>query len=234
MKMKLTLISDTHNKHNRITQDLPGGDILLHAGDISSMGYEHEILPFVFWFNKLEQYKHKAFIAGNHDWGFQNNVENVKDIVNLYDGVKYLQDSVMLVDNGDDKPIKIWGSPWQPEFYDWAFNLPRNGEELKSKWDMIPDDTDILITHGPAWGFLDDVEGRRGIHLGCELLAERIKEIKPKIHVCGHIHTGYGHYFDGHTHFFNAAVLNEQYLYGHTPWHIEWDPVTNEIEFVKG
>lgn len=232
--MKLTLISDTHNKHNKLNQDLPGGDLLLHAGDISSMGYEHEINGFVYWFNKLEQYKHKAFIAGNHDWGFQNNVENVKDIVNLYEGVNYLEDSVFLVDNGTDKPVKVWGSPWQPEFYDWAFNLPRNGEELKSKWDLIPDDIDILITHGPAWGFLDDVEGRRGTHLGCELLTEKIKQIKPKIHVCGHIHSGYGHYFDGHTHFFNAAVLNEQYLYGHTPWHIEWDPITNEIEFVKG
>jgi len=232
MKLKLTLISDTHNKHNKLNQDLPGGDLLLHAGDISSMGYEHEILNFVVWLKKLEQYKNKAFIAGNHDWGFQNNVEKVKDIVNLYESVNYLEDSVLLVDNGTDKPIKVWGSPWQPEFYDWAFNLPKNGEELKSKWDLIPNDIDILVTHGPAWGLLDDVEGRRGQHLGCELLAEKIKQIKPKIHVCGHIHSGYGHYFDGHTHYFNAAVLNEQYLYSQSPWHIEWDPITNEIEFV--
>jgi len=70
MKYKLTLISDTHNKHNRITQDLPGGDIILHCGDISSMGYEHEIEGFAHWFNKLDNYDHKIFIAGNHDWGF--------------------------------------------------------------------------------------------------------------------------------------------------------------------
>jgi Icc-related predicted phosphoesterase len=96
---------------------------------------------------------------------------------------------------------------------------------------MIPEGIDILITHGPAWGMLDDVEGRRGQHLGCELLAKRIKQNKPKIHICGHIHSGHGHYFEGHTHYFNASVLDEQYLYGHTPWQIEWDPITNEINF---
>ena len=101
-----------------------------------------------------------------------------------------------------------------------------------AKWDAIPTTTDILVTHGPAYGFLDDVEGRKGEHLGCELLADKIKLLKPKIHVCGHIHTGYGHYFDGHTHFFNASVLNEQYLYAHTPWNIEWDPITNEVVFL--
>jgi hypothetical protein len=139
---------------------------------------------------------------------------------------------MITIQDGDKPEIKIWGSPWQPEFYNWAFNLPKNGEELKAKWDMIPEGIDILITHGPAWGFLDDVEGNRGIHLGCELLAERIKAVKPKIHICGHIHTGHGHYFDGTTHYFNASVLNEQYLYGHTPWQIEWDPITNEINFL--
>ena len=133
---------------------------------------------------------------------------------------------------GGGPEVKIWGSPWQPEFYNWAFNLPRNGDELKAKWDMIPDDIDILITHGPAWGILDDVEGRRGYHLGCELLAERIKQIKPKIHICGHIHSGYGHYYDGHTHYFNAAVLNERYLYSHMPWNVDWNPITNEIVFL--
>ncbi len=129
--------------------------------------------------------------------------------------------------------VRIYGSPWQPEFFNWAYNLPRNGEELKAKWDAIPDNTDILVTHGPAWGFLDDVEGRRGDHLGCELLAERIKAIKPKIHVCGHIHSGYGHYYDGHTHYFNASVLNERYNYAHEPWHFEWDNITNEITWLK-
>jgi len=235
--MILTIISDTHNKHKHITADLKGGDLLIHGGDLSSMGYEHEIREFAKWFNGLNNYHHKVFIAGNHDWGFQNNVEKVKSILSEYDTINYLQDDFITV--GDSDPhdpnvntVKIWGSPWQPEFYNWAFNLPKNGEELKAVWDMIPEDIDILITHGPAWGMLDDVEGRRGDHLGCELLAERIKQIKPKIHICGHIHTGYGHYYDGHTHYFNASMLNEQYLYSHSPWHIDWNPLTNEIKFL--
>jgi Icc-related predicted phosphoesterase len=229
--MKITFISDTHTKHKHITKDLPGGDLLIHAGDMSSMGYEHEIREFCKWFDSIDNYDHKIFIAGNHDWGFQNNAEKAMQIVNSYKTVDYLQDDWLKVGD-DEQMVKVYGSPWQPEFYNWAFNLPKNGSELLEKWNGIPEDTDILITHGPAWGFLDDVEGRRGDHLGCELLAERIKTIKPKIHVCGHIHTGYGHYFDGHTHYFNAAVLNERYLYAHTPWNIDWDPITNKVTFL--
>jgi Icc-related predicted phosphoesterase len=230
--MILTIISDTHNKHNTIKGDLKGGDLLLHAGDLTSMGYEHEIVQFTSWFSRLETYKHKVFISGNHDWGFQNNVEKVKEIVDFYPTITYLQDQLHIVKDDNGTEVKIWGSPWQPEFYNWAFNLPRNGEELKAIWDMIPEDVDIVITHGPAWGQLDDVEGNRNVHLGCELLAERLKQIKPKIHICGHIHTGYGHYYDGHTHYFNAAVLNERYNYAHLPWHIDWNPITNEIQFL--
>ena len=232
MKYKLTLISDTHNKHNKLNGDLHGGDILLHAGDISSMGYEHEVQGFAKWYDNIDNYDHKVFIAGNHDWGFQNNVEKVKGLLTGYKSIDYIQDEMITIQDGDKPEVKIWGSPWQPEFYNWAFNLPRNGEELKAKWDMIPEGIDILITHGPSWGMNDDVEGRRGYHLGCELLAERIKQIKPKIFVCGHIHSGHGHYFDGNTHYFNAAVLDEQYLYGHTPWSFDWNPITNEISYL--
>jgi hypothetical protein len=154
------------------------------------------------------------------------------EIVNSFKTISYLQDETMNVGIGENPLVNIYGSPWQPEFYDWAFNLPKNGEELKSKWNAIPSNTDILITHGPAYGFLDDVTGRRGQHLGCELLRDKVLEIKPKIHVCGHIHTGWGHYFDGHTHFFNAAVLDERYINTQTPWDIEWDPITNEVKFL--
>ena len=236
--MKLTFISDTHNKHKLLTGDLPGGDILIHSGDISSMGYKHEIESFLTWFDKIDNYDTKVFIAGNHDWGFQTKPDQCRGLLTGYKTVDYLEDEelVLYLDgpNGDkpEENIRIYGTPWQPEFYNWAFNLSKNGPGLQSKWNMIPENTDILITHGPAYGFLDDVEGRRGQHLGCELLAERIKEIKPKIHLCGHIHTGYGHYFDGHTHYFNASVLNERYIYTQSPWNVDWNPITNEIVFM--
>ena len=234
--MKITFISDTHNKHNQVTSSLPGGDLLVHTGDISSMGYQHEIQQFLKWFNKLDNYTHKIFIAGNHDWGFQNNVEKVKDLLTDYQNVDYLEDDWIIVGDNDPhdvnvKTAKIYGSPWQPEFYNWAFNLPRNGEELKAKWDMIPMDTDILLTHGPAWGHLDTIVGQTE-NLGCELLSQRIEAIRPKIHVCGHIHTGYGYKFDGQTHFFNASVLNERYDFTQKPMTVDWNPDTNELTFV--
>jgi predicted phosphodiesterase len=232
--MIITFISDTHTKHRQVAATLPGGDLLIHSGDLMNSGYrKNDILEFLDWFDGIKGYDKKVFIAGNHDRYFEDRPDEIKDILADYPNIIYLEDQLVgIYDLDTDKSTKIWGSPWQPEFYDWAFNLPRQGKELKEKWDAIPEGIDILITHGPAWGFLDDVDGRRGDHLGCELLAERIKQIKPKIHVCGHIHSGYGHYFDGHTHYFNASVLNERYLYSHTPWTIDWDPITNEIKFV--
>jgi len=229
--MKITFISDTHNKHGLITKDLHGGDLLIHAGDISSMGYKHEIQSFCKWYNGLDNYTHKVFIAGNHDWGFQDHPEQTKEVVEFYKNITYLQDQIDVIGETTEDMVKIWGSPWQPEFYNWAFNLPRNGESLKAKWDLIPTDTDILITHGPAWGYVDKVIGTQ-TPLGCELLVSKIKEIKPKIHVCGHIHSGYGYYFDGNTHFINAAVLGENYNYTNEPMTVEWDPKTNEMVFL--
>jgi Icc-related predicted phosphoesterase len=230
--MKITFISDTHTKHKQVTSSLPGGDLLIHAGDLSSMGYEHEIQQFCKWFNSIEGYNHKTFIAGNHDWGFQDNHEKIMEIVNSYKNIDYLQDDMLMIGEDYDKMVKIWGSPWQPEFYNWAFNLPRQGEELKEKWNMIPTDIDILITHGPSWGNLDTVKFNPTFNLGCELLAEKIKVVKPKIHVCGHIHTGYGYKFDGDTHYFNAAILDEQYNFTQKPLTVDWNPETNEIEFL--
>jgi Icc-related predicted phosphoesterase len=236
--MIITFISDTHNKHKQIESSLQGGEFLIHAGDISSMGYKHEIQQFCKWFNSLTNYTHKIFIAGNHDWGFQINANEISEILNSYKTIDYLQDEMMTFyydgPNGDfpDKTIRVYGTPWQPEFCNWAFNLPRNGVELLEKWNVIPENIDILITHSPAWGILDDVEGRRGQHLGCELLIERIQAIRPKIHVCGHIHSGYGYYFDGYTHFINASVLNEQYIYTQKPLTIEWDRVTNKLTWL--
>ena len=242
--MKITLISDTHTKHMQIVSnntirssnqqlDLPGGDLLIHAGDFMNSGYNpSEAMQFFKWFDTIDNYDTKVFIAGNHDRWMQNEPEEARGILTGYKTIEYLEDELMSMYLDEEQGINIYGSPCQPEFYNWAFNLPRNGEKLKARWDAIPSNTDILVTHGPAWGFLDDVEGKRGQHLGCELLTDRIKEIKPKIHVCGHIHSGYGHYFDGHTHFFNASILDEQYRYTQMPWTFDWNPHTNEIEFL--
>lgn len=226
MKKKITFISDTHNKHKHLTSKgmgniLGSGDILVHAGDCTSMGYKHEINAFLDWFSNTD-FEHKIFIAGNHDFGFENNFE----IEQWYKdkGVIYLFDNDVTIDG-----IKFYGSPWQPEFYNWAFNLPR-GEELAQKWEQIPNDVDILITHGPAYGILDYAP--IGGHVGCEELYRKIVEVKPKIHVCGHIHDGYGQKTMGGIEFLNASVLNDRYEYAHKPIVIEYDTETKEIDYI--
>jgi Icc-related predicted phosphoesterase len=229
--MKITFISDTHNKHDQVTSSLPGGDLLIHAGDATSMGYSDEISDFLKWFNGLDNYTHKVFIAGNHDWGFQDRPDMCQELLKFFPKVSYLQDNLEVIGEDYATAVKIYGSPWQPEFYNWAFNLPRQGWELEVKWNGISPDTDILITHGPAWGHLDTVRGQTG-NLGCEVLSERLKSLKPKIHVFGHIHSGYGYKFDGDTHFFNAAVLDERYNFTHKPFTVELNRETNEIEFL--
>lgn len=197
--MQITTISDTHGKHAQLK--LPSGDILLHAGDISSKGNPAEIDDFLSWFEK-QDYKYKIFIAGNHDFFFEDN-KATQIAALIPDNIIYLNDSGIEIEG-----LKIWGSPISPWFYDWAFNR-RRGKDIKKHWDLIPADTDILITHGPAHGILDLTTGK--IRAGCEDLLHKIKEIKPKIHLSGHIHEGYGAVKKFGTHFINASVLNERY-----------------------
>ena len=212
MKKEITFISDTHGKHYKLTDDLPGGWMIIHAGDVSNRGLISEINDFTLWFSKLP-YEHKIFIAGNHDFGFEN--EDAKKQINIPDNVIYLQDSEVVIDG-----IKIYGSPWQPEFNNWAFNLKR-GEQLVKKWSMIPNDTDILITHGPAFGMLDYVV--QGLTVGCEDLVRRVFEINPKIHVFGHIHFSYGMKKSVDTTFINASSLGERYYYDNKPIVVDYD-----------
>ena len=226
--LKLTLISDTHAKHNQLNGDLGSGDILLHAGDFMTDGYSQtEACQFFEWFNNINTYEHKIFIAGNHDRVMQNEPETMRGILTGYKTIEYLQDEAIECDG-----VNIYGSPHQPTFFNWAFNLPRNGPGLASKWEAIPENTDILITHGPAWGYNDITQYRRDTHLGCELLRERIDVIRPKIHLSGHIHSGNGYYYDGYTHHFNASVLNERYNYANLPFTFNWNPITNEIIWI--
>jgi Icc-related predicted phosphoesterase len=227
--MKITFISDTHTKHKQL--DLSGGDLLIHAGDIMNSGYNsNDITDFCKWFDGLEQYDHKVFIAGNHDRMFEDTPEKAMEIVNSYKWIDYLQDSTIEVGD-DNETAKIYGSPWQPEFYNWAFNLPRRGDGLMAKWGAIPKDTDILITHGPPQGHLDISGPPHNVgDLGCELLRVKVDEQPPKIHVFGHIHGSYGYKFHNGTHFINASVLNERYDQVNKPMTIDWDKETNEIK----
>lgn len=203
--MKFVVISDTHGQHKKLT--LPKGDVIIHAGDISKRGGENEILDFLNWFKDLD-FKYKIFIAGNHDFFFERTtLENIQKIIP--ENVIYLQDSGVIIEK-----IKIWGSPITPWFFNWAFNRYR-GDSITHHWQLIPLDTDILITHGPVLDQLDKT--CKGENVGCKDLLEAVKQINLKVHVCGHIHEAYGEVSTPTTKFLNASVLDENYKLKNAP-----------------
>lgn len=215
MPIKIVCISDTHTYHNSLK--LPEGDILVHSGDATFRGYEKEICDFGDWFRK-QPFKYKIFVAGNHDTSFEDTPtqarewfydgHNLADVKPGDDGVYYLQDSAVEVDVNGQK-VKIYGSPWQPEFCNWAFNLD-TPEQLKAKWDLIPKGLDVLITHGPPYKLCDQViRGKE--HVGCRELRAAIQRTRPKLHVCGHIHEGYGVSRFGDTFIANASSCTAGY-----------------------
>jgi len=216
--VRIVFISDTHSLHDKMLAPVPDGDILIHAGDATMMGRMNEIAAFGAWFRHLP-HKHKVFVAGNHDWMFEKNPSLATDLLNQgilglsnTPKVTYLLDNIVEIEG-----LKIYGSPWQPRFYDWAFNLDR-GETIKRKWDLIPEGLDVLITHGPPMGIHDQISPYLGgEHLGCEELMIAVERAKPKIHVYGHIHGGYGKTQYVNTLFINASVCNEAYKPIHEP-----------------
>jgi Icc-related predicted phosphoesterase len=228
--MKITFFSDTHSKHRDIEFGERDG-LLIFAGDLMTSGYdEKEVYDFCSWYNDIDGYSKKIFIAGNHDRFFEKNRNDIVNRIEEFDSIHYLLDETIEVKNGDNK-IKIYGSPFTPFFYNWAFNLHR-GKPLEEKWSLIPDDTDILITHGPSFGVLDTTIYNRQIHLGCEELSMRIEKIKPKIHLCGHIHSGRGIVEKNGVLYINASVLNESYEMDQKPIVIDYDFNTNNWDVI--
>ncbi|MBI3130312.1 MAG: metallophosphatase domain-containing protein [Acidobacteria bacterium] len=204
--MRIVCISDTHGLHGQVF--VPNGDVLIHAGDFSNTGSEGDVERFAKWLKTLP-HPWKIVVAGNHDWYFQRKPKWARRHL---EGIAiYLEDSGCEIEG-----VRFWGSPWQPAFNDWAFNLPRCGEELARKWSQIPSDTTVLITHGPPHGTLDEVHPRHtgaitSEHLGCERLAERLQDLKPRLHVFGHIHDGAGKFQRDGTLFINASICTEAY-----------------------
>jgi Icc-related predicted phosphoesterase len=197
--LKFIAISDTHCRHKSLR--LPKGDAIIHAGDISYRGKKSEVVDFLDWFKGLD-YKYKIFIAGNHDFYFEK--EGAKELDKVIpDDIIYLNDTEVIIDGR-----KIWGSPVTPWFFNWAFNR-RRGALIAKHWALIPEDVDILLTHGPVLGILDMVIN--GQQVGCKDLLQRVQEVKPKVHLCGHIHEGYGSIKKFGTKFINASLLNESY-----------------------
>jgi len=184
--MRVVAVADTHLFHDELT--IPDGDVFIHAGDLCRCGGLDELEIAARWLSSLP-HPTKVVVAGNHDWAFVESPVEARRV--LGPTVIYLQDARVTL-NG----LHFWGSPWQPEFNDWAFNLPR-GPMLREKWELIPADTDVLVTHGPPHGIGDGSGGEPGGYggegrLGCQDLRAKAIEIRPMLHLFGHIHDAGG------------------------------------------
>lgn len=252
--MKIVLISDTHNRHNHLTSKaafsnkLPDGDLLLHAGDLTGVGAKSEVESVIEWMYKnAKRFTHGiVFVAGNHDRSFdpkfgeyeindemgekpkvkpiwlRNILSNIKSDGS---GITYLENESVNIGG-----LNIWGSPISPWFHGdrWAFNKHR-GDDIQEVWNLIPANTDIIVTHTPV-AYKCDYIPRDEEYAGCENLRKTIKQIKPILHVGGHIHEGYGMEYDEDTIYANAAICNLMYEPVNKPWEVIIDPATREID----
>lgn len=195
--MKIVVISDTHNNHKNLS--LPVGDLLIHCGDITQDGSKEQTEDFLLWFHKLS-FKFKIFIGGNHDKYLEKNDTEIAK--NLCENVFYLRDSSKKV-----LGKVFWGSPYTPAYKNMAFNKERT-QEMKSHWDKVPENIDVLITHGPPADILDRTY--KGVRVGCHHLKIKALKIKPKFHFFGHIHESAGKINRNGTTFYNAALVNKE------------------------
>lgn len=213
MTLKIVALSDTHQLHNKIS--VPGGDILVHTGDFTNRGKISEFENFINWFADLPHIN-KILIAGNHELQFEYgpNRDYKLNLIKLHN-IIYLENSFTIIDG-----LKIYGSPHVPQFGSWEFMKPR-GKILQAIWSNIPNDTNILLTHGPAYNRLDLVQDsdERDQHQGCQDLLARINELKQlKLHVSGHLHYNGGQtMIHNNVIFANAAICDDSYNPIHSP-----------------
>jgi Icc-related predicted phosphoesterase len=238
---KLAFLSDTHLRHRSIKEfkdvneygqpkEPMGGDIVFHVGDALNSGTKEELEIFIKWYRELD-FAIRIYVPGNHCI-FCEEQEDVARAMCTAAGIIYLNDESFTVDG-----IKIYGMASTPWFFDWAFNRARTQAEadfrrirkMKEFTDKIPEGTDILLTHGPAYGILDEVfriDGTSQIpprFVGCQDLLDAVKRVKPQIHAFGHIHSSRGEkHIDG-TSFYNVSICNETYYPEHSPIFIDWD-----------
>jgi predicted phosphohydrolase len=206
--MRIVAVADTHLFTDELL--VPDGDVFVHAGDLCRAGSLDELRAAAAWIARLP-HTHKLVIAGNHDWAFQREPEAARRVLGAC--ATYLEDSEVTIAG-----LRFWGSPWQPAFHDWAFNLPR-GAALAAVWAKIPPGLDVLVTHGPPQGIGDLVgEGLPGRE-GCAELKRRIAEVRPRLHMFGHIHQDGGAWEVGGTLYANV-----------TTWECERAPTVIDID----
>ena len=215
--MKLVVISDTHQFHDQLV--LPEGDVLVHCGDACNEGTEEEFVSFTRWFVR-QPYHVKLYVPGNHDFFPYSYPRKARS---LLAGANLLIDESITVGE-----LVFYGCPWMPEYMLWSFMLPRGSEELEAKYATIPHMTNVLITHGPPYGILDGwtplMENRgRYDSIGDSALRLKVERVRPKLHLFGHAHAGYGQMQleDMPTRFVNASICTEDYHPNNPPTVVE-------------
>ena len=199
--MKVWFISDPHSKHQELI--VPDNiDMVIHAGDAgtykSPYNCKRDLENGLQWFNDLD-IDTKIYVPGNHDTALEYGLIHPTQ----YKNIEFLVHEYIEIDD-----LKIFGSPYTPTFFNWAYN--KGEKEIKELWKDIPEDLDILITHGPPKDVLDRCQD--GYRAGCPHLKEKVLEVSPKIHVFGHIHEEGGKTEEKeNTLFINAAVLDLKY-----------------------
>lgn len=206
--MRIVAVADTHLYHHEL--DVPDGDVFVHAGDMCRGGSLAELAEALAWLRSLP-HRHKVIVAGNHDGALVDDADEARAMMT---DVVYLEDSGEVIEG-----VSFWGSPWQPEYHGWWFNLPR-GEPLARRWALVPSGVDVLVTHGPPAGF-GDRSGMGAERAGCDDLLRRVTEVRPKLHLFGHIHEDGGAWTHG-----ESALINC------TTWEAERAPTV--IDLVGG
>ena len=209
--MKIVAISDIHGKISKI--DVPPCDLLLLAGDIAPWYGNYSVRNQAEWINSkfrkwciTQPAKEIVFCPGNHEFVFENNSHMIQNDIRC----KFLIDDFVIIDG-----FKVYCSPWQIHFCNWAFN--EDEETLAYKWSMIPDDIDILVTHSPPYGYGDTIlqsSTMMNEHLGSPSLTSRIQQLKNlQLNVFGHIHSGdhKRYILRNGTILQNVSVLDEAY-----------------------
>lgn len=218
--MKIVAISDVHTRWKDLV--IPNCDVLISAGDFSFRGEPWVVKNFHEWLNK-QPATHIISIMGNHELGVEKDFGMSKQLaLQACPRVHFIEEGEVIIDG-----VKFYGSAITPFFCDWAYNRLR-GPDITRHWDMIPRDTNVLVSHGPPYGILDIVPYSNGVpkeRAGCHDLLAAVKEIKPDLHIFGHIHHSHGQHHEDGTSFYNVSICDEMYC--------PTNPVT-VIDYEKG
>jgi len=215
----LVVLSDTHGRHTAMRHPVPDGDILVHCGDFCGHGKLREVADFANWFANFP-HPHKLVTAGNHDRPVEEDPDHCRALF-AERGIELLLGESVTIEG-----FRFFGSPVTPTFFNWHFMRDR-GAAIRAEWEKIPVGTDVVFTHGPPYGHGDLTspwQGNPPRSAGCLELLERLRLVRPQLHLCGHIHEGYGVTCSDEvpgTTFVNAAICNERYQPDHAPFRVE-------------